>query len=96
MPAHNESKILYPVVKEMVSLNYPSYEVILINDGSSDDTSDVLKDLALKYDKVRVIDLKENCGKAKRRKQKLQQDNQCHPSFQSYSFKKRSDRSKLI
>ena len=64
MPAHNESKILYPVVKEMVSLNYPSYEVILINDGSSDDTSDVLKGLALKYDKVRVIDLKENCGKA--------------------------------
>lgn len=64
MPAHNESKILYPVVKEMVNLNYPAYEVILINDGSSDDTSEVLQDLALKYDKVRVIDLKENCGKA--------------------------------
>lgn len=64
MPAHNESKILYPVVKEMVDLNYPEYEVILINDGSSDDTSEVLKDLALKYDRVRVIDLKENCGKA--------------------------------
>ena len=64
MPAHNESRILYPVVKEMVELNYPEYEVILINDGSSDDTSEVLQDLALKYDKVRVIDLKENCGKA--------------------------------
>lgn len=64
MPAHNESKILYPVVKEMVELNYPEYEVILINDGSSDDTSEVLQDLAVKYDKVRVIDLKENCGKA--------------------------------
>lgn len=64
MPAHNESKILYPVVKEMVDLNYPEYEVILINDGSSDDTSEVLKDLAIKYDRVRVIDLKENCGKA--------------------------------
>lgn len=64
MPAHNESKILYPVVKEMVDLNYPEYEVILINDGSSDDTSEVLKDLAVKYDRVRVIDLKENCGKA--------------------------------
>ena len=64
MPAHNESRILYPVVKEMVDLNYPEYEVILINDGSSDDTSEVLKDLAIKYDKVRVIDLKENCGKA--------------------------------
>lgn len=64
MPAHNESRILYPVVKEMVNLNYPEYEVILINDGSSDDTSEVLKDLAIKYDRVRVIDLKENCGKA--------------------------------
>ena len=32
MPAHNESDILYNVVKEMNELNYPNYEIILIND----------------------------------------------------------------
>lgn len=64
MPAHNEGNILYDVVKEMCSLNYPNYELILINDGSSDNTGEVLKNLAEMYDIVRVIDLKPNCGKA--------------------------------
>ena len=64
MPAHNESDILYNVVKEMTTLNYPNYEIILINDGSSDDTGEVLKNIVQMYDIVRVIDLKPNCGKA--------------------------------
>ena len=64
MPAHNESTILYPVIEEMTQLNYPDYEIIIINDGSSDDTAEVIKDLARKYPIVRAIDLKPNCGKA--------------------------------
>ena len=64
MPAHNEGDILYNIVKEMTQLNYPYYEIILINDGSSDDTDKVLKNIVRMYDNVRVIDLKKNCGKA--------------------------------
>ncbi len=64
MPAHNESNILYNVVKEMTQLNYPNYELILINDGSSDDTGQVLKNIVGMYENVRVIDLEPNCGKA--------------------------------
>ena len=64
MPAHNESDILYNVVKEMTQLNYPNYELILINDGSSDDTGDVLRNIVGMYENVRVIDLEPNCGKA--------------------------------
>lgn len=64
MPAHNESSILYPVIEQMVELNYPNYEIIIINDGSSDDTAEVIKNLTSKYPIVRGIDLKPNCGKA--------------------------------
>lgn len=64
MPAHNEGDILYNVVKEMTELNYPNYELIMIDDGSSDDTSEVLRNIAGMYDIVRVIELKKNCGKA--------------------------------
>ena len=64
MPAHNESSILYPVIEQMVELNYPNYEIIIINDGSSDDTAEVIKNLTAKYPIVRGIDLKPNCGKA--------------------------------
>ena len=64
MPAHNESSVLIPVVEQMTKLNYPEYEIILINDGSSDNTSEVMKALCEKYPCVRVVDLKKNCGKA--------------------------------
>ena len=64
MPAHNEGDILYNVVKEMTQLNYPNYEIIMINDGSSDNTAEVLKNICKMYDMVRVIDLEPNCGKA--------------------------------
>ena len=64
MPAHNEGDILYNVVEEMTKLNYPDYEIIMINDGSSDNTAEVLKKIAQTYDMVRVIDLHPNCGKA--------------------------------
>lgn len=64
MPAHNESSILYPVIEQMVQLNYPNYEIIIINDGSTDDTAEVIRNLAAKYPIVRGIDLKPNCGKA--------------------------------
>lgn len=64
MPAHNESTILRQVVKQMVQLDYPDYEVILINDGSTDNSSEVMKELTQKYARVRVVDLDKNCGKA--------------------------------
>ena len=64
MPAHNEGAVLIPVVEQMTKLNYPAYEIILINDGSSDDTAKVMKALSEKYAMVRVVDLKKNCGKA--------------------------------
>ncbi|MBQ6106232.1 MAG: poly-beta-1,6 N-acetyl-D-glucosamine synthase [Lachnospiraceae bacterium] len=64
MPAHNESSILQQVVEQMVNLDYPDYEVILINDGSTDNSSEVMKELSEKYDRVRVVDLDKNCGKA--------------------------------
>lgn len=64
MPAHNEGSVLIPVVEQMTKLNYPAYEIILINDGSTDDTAQVMQALSKKYSCVRVVDLKKNCGKA--------------------------------
>jgi len=42
MPAYNESATIVQSVQAMISLRYPDFEVVVIDDGSSDDTRDKL------------------------------------------------------
>lgn len=42
IPAHNEAPIIVNTVQNTLKLNYPQHEVLVVNDGSSDDTLDVL------------------------------------------------------
>jgi len=42
VPAYNESASIITSVKAMLQLEYPQYELIVVNDGSSDDTLDKL------------------------------------------------------
>lgn len=43
-PAYNEEKTIIINVKSLLTLNYPLFEVIIINDGSKDKTLDLLID----------------------------------------------------
>ncbi len=43
VPAYNEELTIEESLKSLLALNYPSYEVIVVNDGSSDDTINVLR-----------------------------------------------------
>lgn len=64
IPCYNEEKTILTTIARFQDLDYPNYEIIAINDGSSDSTSAILTKLIEKYEKLRFIDLKENCGKA--------------------------------
>lgn len=64
VPCYNEEKTIENTINRLNKLNYPNYEIIAINDGSKDNTYNVLKELSDKYDKLRVIELKTNAGKA--------------------------------
>lgn len=38
VPAYNEEAGIIPSVRSLLSINYPSYEIIIVNDGSKDNT----------------------------------------------------------
>ncbi|OLS41078.1 glycosyl transferase [Bacillus sp. MRMR6] len=43
VPAYNESAGIYGSIRSLVSIEYPEYEIIIINDGSTDDTLEKLQ-----------------------------------------------------
>jgi cellulose synthase/poly-beta-1,6-N-acetylglucosamine synthase-like glycosyltransferase len=51
VPAHNEQESIVESVKSILQLQYPAFEIILINDGSSDNT---LKRLLNSFDLVKT------------------------------------------
>ena len=64
IPCFNEGDNAEETISHALGLDYPHFEVIAINDGSSDNTAEVLDKLATQYDKLRVVHLAQNQGKA--------------------------------
>ncbi|MFD1438487.1 poly-beta-1,6-N-acetyl-D-glucosamine synthase [Acinetobacter terrae] len=64
VPCFNEGDNAEETLSHALALDYPNFEVIAINDGSSDNTADVLNRLAVQHEKLRVVHLAHNQGKA--------------------------------
>jgi poly-beta-1,6-N-acetyl-D-glucosamine synthase len=64
VPCHNEAANSREVFSALAALDYPDYEVIAINDGSTDNTGEILNDLARRIECMRVVHLARNQGKA--------------------------------
>lgn len=48
VPAHNESVVVLESLRSFLGINYPAFEVVLVNDGSTDDTLEkVIKEYGL-------------------------------------------------
>lgn len=56
--AHNESDNLQKNLPEILSQNYPDFEVVVVNDGSNDDTEAVLLELSNHYKHLKLINIK--------------------------------------
>lgn len=64
VPCYNEEDTIKETIDNLSKLSYPKFEIIAVNDGSSDNTGKILVELANSYEKLRVIDCHENKGKA--------------------------------
>jgi len=61
--AYNEEKVLEATVRSVLLSDYKNLEVVIVDDGSKDDTDKVAKRLAKKYKQVRAYS-KRNGGKS--------------------------------
>ncbi|MDA7418449.1 poly-beta-1,6-N-acetyl-D-glucosamine synthase [Xenophilus arseniciresistens] len=64
VPCFNEEPHVEQVVAQLMASHYPNFELIAINDGSSDRTGEILDALALQHPRLRVIHNVANQGKA--------------------------------
>ena len=65
LPAHNEEGNILPIYEELVntlSTTPYSFSILFVDDGSSDKTLSIIKDLGSRDDKVRFISFSRNFG----------------------------------
>ncbi len=57
VPAHNESIVIQKTMEALLKFDYPKdkYEIIVINDNSSDDSAQVLKNIQANNPRARII-----------------------------------------
>ena len=56
IPAHNEETVIAHTIETVLKLDYPNFEIIAIDDRSSDNTASVIKDIERQYpEKVKAF-----------------------------------------
>jgi biofilm PGA synthesis N-glycosyltransferase PgaC len=64
VPCYNEAENAEETLGTAAAVDYPQFEIIAINDGSRDNTAEVLDGLAARIPNLRVVHLAANGGKA--------------------------------
>ncbi len=64
VPCFNEAERVAETIAAIAAQAYPEFEIIAVNDGSSDDTGAVLESLLPLHPQLRVVHMDENHGKA--------------------------------
>ena len=55
VPAHNEASVIADTIENILKIDYPNYELIVIDDRSEDNTAEVLKELEQKHANVKAF-----------------------------------------
>jgi cellulose synthase/poly-beta-1,6-N-acetylglucosamine synthase-like glycosyltransferase len=59
VPAHNEEQYIGKCLSSLLNQTYKDYEIIVVNDGSTDRTEAIVKELQKKSKKIKLISFKE-------------------------------------
>jgi glycosyltransferase involved in cell wall biosynthesis len=64
MPCYNTASTLADAIQSILDQDYETFELILVDDGSSDSTAKIITDFATKYENIRSLYLAKNSGAA--------------------------------
>ena len=70
IPAYNTEKYIERCLKSIIDQEYKKLEIIVINDGSTDRTLSICKEIALGDERIQIIDI-DNSGVSKARNEGL-------------------------
>ena len=62
VPAHNEALVIEKSIRSLSALDYPNFEIIVINDGSSDNTGSILESLCQEIPRLTCINVPKGQG----------------------------------
>ncbi len=62
IPCYNQSMFIQEAIESVIKQTYSNIEIVCINDGSTDNSSQVIQRLAQKYKQIIFFDEKENHG----------------------------------
>ena len=81
MPAFNSEKTIVNAIKSVINQSYETWELIIINDCSSDNTLEVIKKYAVNHFNIRFINLNKNYGAGYSRNQGILEANGRYIAF---------------
>lgn len=55
IPAHNEDQVIANTVENILAIDYPNFEIIVIDDRSTDNTAEVVNSLAEKHPNIKAL-----------------------------------------
>lgn len=71
IPVYNVEEYIYDCLYSVLNIDNLNYEIILINDGSTDRSGDIIKEFAKKYHNIKIIE-QENKGLSAARNKGIQ------------------------
>jgi biofilm PGA synthesis N-glycosyltransferase PgaC len=63
IPCHNEENCIRETLQHLEDIDYPSYEIIVIDDCSTDNTKQIIENIAERHPRLRTVYLQSNQGK---------------------------------
>jgi len=62
LPTYNGQRYLASSIESILNQDYPYFEIILVNDGSTDETQRIISELLFRDNRIRCINNNENVG----------------------------------